>query len=290
MQLFLSYASEDRQIAEQIQLALIGAGHHAFFDRESLPPGGDYHARIERAVQESDVFLFLISPDSVVQGSFALTELKYARTKWPHPKDKVVPVIVRPTAWDTIPNYLKAVTVLEPEGSVAAEVVTAVAALERRPSRHRRYMIVALIGLLGVLGAALIEYRDKIFVQSQLPPAVAALLPAPQPKSPECGSTIPRPPDDGLLLSWTRVDGASTYTVEVDCFGCFGKRDWHSFGGSSWHLRTGLGLRSPIYSSNEIHAALRDAGGVAIRWRVWAVGHDGVKGENSAWCQLAFAG
>ncbi len=118
----------------------------------------------------------------------------------------------------------------------------------------------------------------------------AALLPAPQPRSPECRSTIPRPPDDRLLLSWTGVDGASTYTVEVDCFGCGGKRDWYSFGGSPWHVRTGLGLRSPIYSSSEVHAALREAGGIAIRWRVWAVGQDATQGEKSAWCQLAFSG
>jgi hypothetical protein len=118
----------------------------------------------------------------------------------------------------------------------------------------------------------------------------AALLPAPQPRSPECRSTIPRPPDDRLLLSWTGVDGASTYTVEVDCFGCGGKRDWYSFGGSPWHVRTGLGLRSPIYSSSEVHTALREAGGIAIRWRVWAVGQDAMQGEKSAWCQLAFSG
>jgi DNA polymerase III delta prime subunit len=132
MQLFLSYAAEDRQIGEQIYLALLGAGHHVFFDRESLPPGGDYHARIRSAVKESDVLLFLVSPDSVVDGSYALTELKYARNKWPHPKDKVIPVILRSTVWDKIPNYLKSVTVLEPEGNIAAEVVNAVADLEGR--------------------------------------------------------------------------------------------------------------------------------------------------------------
>lgn len=122
------------------------------------------------------------------------------------------------------------------------------------------------------------------------PPRGAALLPAPQPKSPECGSTIRRPPDDQLTLGWTRVEGASTYTVEVDCFGCFGKREWHSLGGTPWHLRAGLGLRTPIYSSKEVHDALRRAQGLALRWRVWAVGHDGREGGKSAWCQLAFAG
>ena len=50
MKIFLSYATEDRALAEQIQLALAGAGHEVFFDRESLPAGGDYHERIKASV------------------------------------------------------------------------------------------------------------------------------------------------------------------------------------------------------------------------------------------------
>jgi hypothetical protein len=46
MKVFLSYASEDRQIAEEIQLALTGAGHNVFFDRESLAPAGEFYSRL----------------------------------------------------------------------------------------------------------------------------------------------------------------------------------------------------------------------------------------------------
>jgi len=41
----ISYASEDRNSAEQIHLALVGAGIQTFFDRESLAPGGDSFIR-----------------------------------------------------------------------------------------------------------------------------------------------------------------------------------------------------------------------------------------------------
>ena len=114
-------------------------------------------------------------------------------------------------------------------------------------------------------------------------------LPTPVPKEPACGSTIPWPRDDYFfILSWAPVEGASTYTVEADCFGC-SRKDWYSFGGAPWHIRSGLGLRSPIYSS-QIHVQLRQAGGRALRWRVWAVDHDGREGQKSGWCQLAFSG
>lgn len=192
MQIFLSYASEDRDLADEIQLALLGAGHKVFFDKESLPAGEDYHSRIERAVQQSDIFVFLISSKSVAQGSYALTELKFARTKWPYPKDKLLPVRLHGTPWEAIPPYLKSVTVLEPEGSAPAEIVEAVAALgtsvdtsDRRTNvsgvrdeilgdarsernsriRHRTqiWVAVAVIGLIGVLGITLIINWTNIF-------------------------------------------------------------------------------------------------------------------------------
>ena len=130
MNVFLSYASEDRQLAERIQLALVGARLKVFFDAETLPAGGDHQARIHNAGKTSDLFLFLISPHSVEKGSDCLTELGYARDKWPHPKGKVIPVRVSPVHFELIPNDLRAVTVFEPEGNIPAEVLAAVSALK----------------------------------------------------------------------------------------------------------------------------------------------------------------
>ena len=126
MQIFLSYSSVDCELADQIHLALLGSGHSVFFDKESLPPAGDYQTKIRKAVADSDFLVFLISPESVKKGSFALTELGYARKKWKHPRGRVLPVMVRAVAYANIPTYLKAVTVLEPEGNVAAEVTEAI--------------------------------------------------------------------------------------------------------------------------------------------------------------------
>jgi TIR domain/Yip1 domain len=119
---FLSYASEQRDIADQIKLALGDSGHEVFFDRDSLPAGDDYHPRIRKAVENSDAFVFLISPQSVAQGCYALTELKYAREKWPNPRGKLLPVMIEKTDYRQIPPYLKAISVLEPEGNAPAEI------------------------------------------------------------------------------------------------------------------------------------------------------------------------
>lgn len=52
-----------------------------------------------------------------------------ARRKWPTPAGRVLPVMISETSFETIPPYLKAVTVLHPKGSVAAEVAAEVEAL-----------------------------------------------------------------------------------------------------------------------------------------------------------------
>jgi hypothetical protein len=149
MKIFLSYASEDRPQAEEIQLALAGAGHEVFFDRQSLPAGGEYHARIKASVDDADAFVFLISPDSVAAGGYALTEMGYARARWPHPRGHVLPVVIRKTPFEAIPAYLKSVTVLEPSGNAAAEAVAAVSRLGELGDAAPAWRKFALAGVIG---------------------------------------------------------------------------------------------------------------------------------------------
>ena len=138
MKIFLTYASEDKNIAEQVYFALAGNNHTVFFDRASLPAGVDYNAQIRQAIVDSNLLVFLISEDSVAPSSYALTELAFAQNKWPHPAEVVVPVMVRQTDYETIPNYLKAVTIFEPRGNVAAEVAHEITRIAgRRTSRAR---------------------------------------------------------------------------------------------------------------------------------------------------------
>jgi TIR domain len=125
MQLFVSYASEDFDKAEQIAYGL-APRHQVFFDRNSLPPGGDFNSRIRAAIAAADGMIFLISPESVQQGSYTLTEMEFARDKWHHPLGKILPVMLRPTDFRVIPNFLKAVTFLETQGNLVAAVLAAV--------------------------------------------------------------------------------------------------------------------------------------------------------------------
>jgi hypothetical protein len=151
MQIFLSYSSEHRETAEPIALALRTRGHDVFFDRDDLPPGQSYDDQIEAAIKRSDVFIFLVSPESVSPGRFTLTELKCAQRKWRSPGGHVLPVMIVRTEMQAIPAYLKAVTILEPQGNCAAEVGSAVDGMSRKTVRWP--LMVAGAAAVAVLAA-----------------------------------------------------------------------------------------------------------------------------------------
>ena len=123
MKIFLSYSSAHRDTAASINYELAASGHDVFFDKEDLPPGQSYNERIRSAIEAADLFIFLITPESVTQGHYTLTELKIASRKWPNPAGHVLPVMLEATPYADIPAFLKAVTILTPEGNVSAEIL-----------------------------------------------------------------------------------------------------------------------------------------------------------------------
>ena len=152
MRIFLSYSSQDREIAASICAALEAAGHDVFFDRDSLPAGESFNVKILQAIDQSDLLIFLLSPSAIEAGAYTLTELGFARRRWSNPAGKVLPVVIREFDLHDLPVYLRHLTLLEPEGNVPAEVVAAVYKLGRRGWRLLRRAILALIAIF-VVGA-----------------------------------------------------------------------------------------------------------------------------------------
>ena len=153
MRVFLSYASEDRKEAQLIAESIRARGHEVFFDKENLPAGQSYEDLIEDAIGNAALFVFLISPDAVRAGKFTLTELGIAKRKWKSAKGHVLPVLLWPTPIEDVPAYLRAVSILEPEGNVPAEVATAVQALSWHWSRIVRRGATVMLALSTIGGA-----------------------------------------------------------------------------------------------------------------------------------------
>src|SRR5262245_41343602 len=136
----LSYASEQRATAYCIAMVLRGQGLSVFFDRDHLQPGSGYDAEIRKAIDGASLFVFLISPQSIADGRYTLTELAFAQQKWAHPAGRVLPVVVARTDMRRLPPYLGTVTALEPHGNVAAEVASHVARMIREGAMFQRLM------------------------------------------------------------------------------------------------------------------------------------------------------
>jgi len=126
LHVFLSYASNQRAIAEEVYYSLTNNGHMVFFDRANLPVGLEYNNAIHAAIGHSDAFIFMISPEAVGEGHYTITELKFAGEKWPAAGGVLLPVMAVTTDYNKIPAYAKSVTVLTAQGNLVAEVTAEV--------------------------------------------------------------------------------------------------------------------------------------------------------------------
>ena len=154
MKLFLSYPSAQRPLADRLALALEAEGHEVFIDRSDLKAGEAFHQRLREAIEAADGMVFLITPEAVAPGSYALAELGIAQQRWRRPGGHVLPVMVVATPIAALPAYLSAVTVLQPRGEIVAETVAAVSRLAPPPGRRRRRIAIGSAVVLAVLAAA----------------------------------------------------------------------------------------------------------------------------------------
>lgn len=152
MKVFLSYASQDRPVAEAINRALLDQGHDVFFDRDDLPPGEEFHIRIRHAIEQSDLFVFLVSENAIDPGSYTLNELDIAEKSLRRASGHLLPVMLQPVAFDRLPPFVKSVTVLETPGNVPAAVADAVHRIDLE--RRRALLVKAGGAALAVLVVA----------------------------------------------------------------------------------------------------------------------------------------
>ena len=64
-QLFISYSRKDTEIARRLTDRFTAQGLNVWVDWQDIPPSVDWIKEIQKGIEEADIFLFLISPDSV---------------------------------------------------------------------------------------------------------------------------------------------------------------------------------------------------------------------------------
>lgn len=168
-QIFICHTDTDKDAAQSIAISLRGRGYRAFLDRDTLPPGASYDQRIEKAIKQSSAFVFLISPQSVQEGRYTLTELRFAANKWPNPSKVVLPVLVAPTDTTKIPAYLKGVTIFEPHGNLSAEVSAQIASMVPGRSYFKVAAVAVAIAALLVIGIIVMSASAPVHHETAAP-------------------------------------------------------------------------------------------------------------------------
>jgi len=62
---FISYSRRDKVFVQKLEAALEGAGVNTWVDWQGIPLSADWMAEIKAAIESSDAFIFVISPDSL---------------------------------------------------------------------------------------------------------------------------------------------------------------------------------------------------------------------------------
>jgi hypothetical protein len=104
-------------------------------------------------------------------------------------------------------------------------------------------------------------------------------LAAPDQVSPADSSGFSHFPRTTTLV-WQEVEGAVSYTVEIDCMHCCESGQWCTEVGDAWKVVRGL---------TDTTFRFDFAGAQPGRWRVWAVGSNGQAGAKSGWWGFSFA-
>jgi WD40 repeat protein len=102
MQVFLSYADEDRATMEKIRSSLRRESITVWTNKTDIQTGEAFEEAIKRGIEQADNMVYLLSPDSVTS-DFCQLELDFAVSL----HKRIIPVLVRETDANQVPSALR---------------------------------------------------------------------------------------------------------------------------------------------------------------------------------------
>ncbi|MBZ0279423.1 MAG: toll/interleukin-1 receptor domain-containing protein, partial [Anaerolineae bacterium] len=107
--IFISYSHKDRTVAKRLVDSLRSAyGYNEVWFDENLSAGQVWRDELLTQIVQSDIFLFLISPDSI-QSDYCKKELAHAQGA----RKPIIPLMVRSTPINALPHELEQSQILD---------------------------------------------------------------------------------------------------------------------------------------------------------------------------------
>lgn len=141
---FISYSRKDIEFAKRLTVELQKSDLDFWIDWEGIPPTVDWWKEIQKGIEEADVFLFLISPDSAkskVCGQEIDTAVKNGK--------RIIPIVVREIEWQDTPPQLGHLNYIffsrdDDFDSAVKKLMTAIHTDYEWAATHRRIQVKAL--------------------------------------------------------------------------------------------------------------------------------------------------
>jgi hypothetical protein len=89
-QLFISYSRKDTEFARRLAESFAAQSMDAWVDWQDIPPTVDWMKEIEKGIEEADIFIFIVSPDSI-RSSVCAAEVAHAIKNG----KRIAPVVAR---------------------------------------------------------------------------------------------------------------------------------------------------------------------------------------------------
>ena len=106
IEIFCSYAHEDRQLLDELQIHLRILQRQGLIDvwhDRDISAGTEWKQEISKHLNEAHIILLLISPDFLNSDYCYSNEMKRALERHERGEARVIPVILRPVYWQNAP-------------------------------------------------------------------------------------------------------------------------------------------------------------------------------------------
>lgn len=105
MQIYISYADQDQDVAKEVAKRLSEAGYAVWYSAVEILPGDNWGLKVGEALEESEAMVVLLSPAALRSSrvrdeiSFALGAVNYC--------DRLIPVQITSVNIDRVPRMLR---------------------------------------------------------------------------------------------------------------------------------------------------------------------------------------